>query len=48
MSKVTSKVIDPKDVPFNSSFKNSHTIAIIDDRPCDTETPDNVVRVDFK
>ena len=43
-----SKVIDPKDVPFKSQFKNSHTIAITDDRPCDTEAPDNVVRVDFK
>ena len=44
---VTSKVVDPKDVPFKSAFKNSHTIAITDDRPCDTETPDNIVRVDF-
>ena len=43
-----SKVVDPKDVPFKSQFKNSHTIAITDDRPCDTEAPDNVVRVDFK
>jgi hypothetical protein len=43
-----SKVIDPKDVPFKSQFKNSHTIAITDDRPCDTEAPDNVVRVNFK
>lgn len=43
-----SKVVDPKDVPFKSKFKNSHTIAITDDRPCDTEAPDNVVRVDFK
>ncbi len=42
-----SKVVDPKDVPFKSQFKNSHTIAITDDRPCDTEVPDNVVRVDF-
>lgn len=46
--RVTSKVVDPKDVPFKSQFKNSHTIAITDDRPCDTEAPDNVVRVDFK
>ena len=43
-----SKVVDPKDVPFKSQFKNSHTIAITDDRPCDTEAPDNVVRVDLK
>ena len=43
-----SKVVDSKDVPFKSQFKNSHTIAITDDRPCDTEAPDNVVRVDFK
>ena len=43
-----SKVVDPKDVPFNSAFKNSHTIAITDDRPCDTEASDNVVRVNFK
>ena len=46
--RVTSKVVDPKDVPFNSAFKNSHTIAITDDRPCDTEASDNVVRVNFK
>jgi hypothetical protein len=45
--KVTSKVVDSKDVPFKSAFKNSHTIAITDDRPCDTEAPANVVRVDF-
>jgi hypothetical protein len=44
--RVASKVVDPKDVPFKSAFKNSHTIAITDDRPCDTEAP-NVVRVDF-
>jgi hypothetical protein len=43
-----SKVVDPKDVPFKSQFKNSHTVAITDDRPCDTEAPDNVVRVNFK
>jgi len=43
-----SKVVDSKDVPFKSQFKNSHTVAITDDRPCDTEAPDNVVRVDFK
>ena len=42
-----SKVVDPKDVPFKSQFKNSHTVAITDDRPCDTEALDNVVRVDF-
>ena len=42
-----SKVVDSKDVPFKSQFKNSHTVAITDDRPCDTEAPDNVVRVDF-
>ena len=39
--RVTSKVVDPKDVPFKSQFKNSHTIAITDDRPCDTEAPAN-------
>ena len=43
-----SKVVDPKDVPFKSQFKNSHTVAITDDRPCDTEAPDNVVKVNFK
>tara|TARA_A100001011_G_scaffold280344_1_gene290319 strand:+ start:1547 stop:1858 length:312 start_codon:yes stop_codon:yes gene_type:complete len=46
--KVTSKVMDPKDVSFKSPFKNSYIVAITDDRPCDTEAPDNVVRVDFK
>tara|TARA_Y100001951_G_scaffold11425_1_gene7320 strand:+ start:813 stop:1133 length:321 start_codon:yes stop_codon:yes gene_type:complete len=45
--RVTSEVVDPKDVPFKNAFKNSHTIAITDDRPCDTEAPTNVVRVDF-
>ena len=45
--KVTSKIIDSEELPFKSQFKNSYTIAITDDRPCDTETPDNVVRVDF-
>ena len=45
--KVTSKIVDSKELPFKSKFKNSHTIAITDDRPCDTEAPDNVVRVDF-
>ena len=46
--KVSSQIVDPKDVPFNNAFKNSHTVAITDDRPCDTEAPDNVVRVNFK
>ena len=45
--KVTSKVMDPKDVSFKSPFKNSYIVAITDDRPCDTEVPDNIVRVDF-
>lgn len=44
---VTSKVVDSKDLPFKSAFKNSHTIAITDDRPCDTEPSDNIVKVDF-
>ena len=44
---VTSKVVDSKDAPFKSAFKNSHTIAITDDRPCDTEPSDNIVKVDF-
>ena len=48
MPKVSSQIVDPKDVPFNSAFKNSHTVAITDDRPCDTEAPDNVIKVNFK
>ena len=44
-----SKVVDPKDVPFKSKFKNSEVVAIEDTRPCDTEPSDNtVIRVDFK
>jgi len=43
-----SKVVDPKDVPFKSKFKNSEVVAIEDTRPCDTEPSDNtVIRVDF-
>ena len=45
--KVTSKVMDPKDVSFKSPFKNSYIVAITDDRPCDTEPSDNLIKVDF-
>ena len=48
LSRDFGRCVDSKDVPFKSQFKNSHTVAITDDRPCDTEAPDNVVRVDFK
>ncbi len=43
LPKVSSKVVDPKDVPFESTFKNSHCVAITDDR----DRPNNIVRVDF-
>ena len=42
-----SEVVDPEDVPFNSEFKNSHTVKVTDDRPCDTEASDNLIKVDF-
>ena len=42
-----SEVVDPEDVPFESEFKNSHTVKITDDRPCDTEPSDNLIKVDF-
>ena len=42
-----SEVDDDQDVPFKSEFKNSHTVKITDDRPCDTEPPNNLIKVDF-
>ena len=43
LPKVSSQIVDSKDLPFKSPFKNSHCIAITDDR----DRPDNIVRVDF-
>jgi hypothetical protein len=43
-----SKVVDPKDVPFKSKFKNSEVVAVEDTRPCDTEPPSNLINVDFR
>tara|TARA_B100000029_G_scaffold421352_1_gene427581 strand:- start:206 stop:535 length:330 start_codon:yes stop_codon:yes gene_type:complete len=42
-----SEVVNPENVPFESQFKNSHTVKITDDRPCDTEPSDNLIKVDF-
>lgn len=43
LPKVSSKIVDPKDVPVKSRFKNSYCIRITDDR----DRPDNIVKVDF-
>ena len=43
LPKVSSQIVDSKDLPFKSRFKNSHCIAITDDR----DRHDTIIRVDF-
>ena len=43
LPKVSSQIVDQKDVPFKTVFKNSHTIAITDFR----DNSDKIVKVDF-